>query len=204
MGQCVCRPRQNHRLENGLCEPRPDDCSLHHRRVSLRLGQAPARRVRVSHTRVALMFASPSRATSSSAPSVTVIRAACATLRLCGALVSARARAGGVSIACLVPPSAYVDFSFREITYKLLRVKMKSREKATLDFDTLEPRPPCGGATRRCAALWGACGASCALRAPFYQHRKLANFRHDVSSERWCHLDEVQEAQKNPQRAPSA
>ena len=33
---------------------------------------------------VALMFASPSRATSSSAPSVTVIRAACATLRLCG------------------------------------------------------------------------------------------------------------------------
>ena len=175
MGQCVCRPRQNHRLENGLCEPRPDDCSLHHRRVSLRLGQAPARRVRVSHTRVALMFASPSRATSSSAPSVTVIRAACATLRLCGALVSARARAGGVSIACLVPPSAYVDFSFREITYKLC-VKMKSREKATLDFDTLEPRLPCGGATRRCAALWGACGASCALRAPFYQHRKLAEF----------------------------
>ena len=105
----MCRPRQNHRLENGLGEPRPDDFSRRRRRVSLHLGQAPARRVCVPHTRVARVFASPSRAKSSSAPSVTVTRAACATLRLCGALVSERARAGGAGIVCLAMFALFVD-----------------------------------------------------------------------------------------------
>ena len=136
-------------------------CSFRHRRrVSLHLGHAPARRVRVPHTRVARVFASPSRATSSSAPSVTVIRAACATLRLCGALVSERARAGGAGIVCLAMLALFVDVAVGRKS-RTSCVKVKTRQKATLDFVVCEPRLR-AAALRAAARRDNFCNGRCA------------------------------------------
>ena len=147
-------------------------CSFRHRRrVSLHLGHAPARRVRVPHTRVARVFASPSRATSSSAPSVTVIRAACATLRLCGALVSERARAGGAGIVCLAMLALFVDVAVGRKS-RTSCVKVKTRQKATLDFDVCEPHLR-AAALRAAARRDNLCNGRC---APVSQHRKIAIF----------------------------